>query len=95
MWPIGMVGSAAGDQMRWLAVPRSWRKSLVLGLAALVAGALAGFLSVQRDRAVMAAEVPDGPNSVLVVVATDARSSRFGGSWFLARPSSPCDPGVG
>jgi len=69
-----------------VAVPRIWRKSLVLGLAALLAGALAGYLGVQRDRALMEAELPEGPNSALVVSATDARPSRFGGSWFLARP---------
>ena len=67
-------------------MPRPWRRSWVLVLAALVAGALAGFLSVQRDQAVMAAAMPEGPHSVLLVVATDSRSSRFGGAWFLARP---------
>ena len=69
-----------------LAGPRRWRRSWVLVLAALVAGAVAGFLSVQRDRAVMAAEMPEGPHSALLVIATDPRSSRFGGAWFLARP---------
>jgi competence protein ComEC len=69
-----------------VALPRVWRKSMILGLAALVAGALAGFLSLQRDQALMEAVVPEGSNSALMVSATDARPSRFGGIWFLARP---------
>ena len=69
-----------------LLVPRPWRRSWALVSAALVAGALAGFLAFERDRAVLAAELPTGSHSVLVIVATDPRSSRFGGAWFLARP---------
>lgn len=61
---------------------------MLLGLAALVAGALAGVLAAQRDLALMEAVVPEGSNSALMVAATDARSSRFGGIWFLARPVS-------
>ena len=89
------IGVACGRSGSWsallatgvvLVVPRAWRRSWLLVLAALAAGVLAGFLSVQRDRAVMAAEMPEGPHSVLVVVVTDPRSSRFGGAWFLARP---------
>lgn len=59
---------------------------MVLGLAALIAGALAGFLSLQRGQALMEAEVPEGSNTAVMVSATDARPSRFGGIWFLARP---------
>ena len=55
-------------------------------MGALVAGALAGFLSIQRAEALMEVQVPEGLNSALLVAATDARPSRFGGSWFLARP---------
>ena len=79
-----------------LLAPRNWRRWSVLILAALLAGALAGFLSVQRDRAVLAAELTDGPNSLLVIVSSDARTSRFGGVWFRARPVAVRDPsGVG
>ena len=75
--------------MAGVALPgAAWRKSMFLGLAALMAGALAGFLSVQRDQALMEAVVPEGSNSALIVAATDAQPSRFGGFWFLARPVS-------
>ena len=79
-WPVLVATVVA------LALPRVWRKSLVLGLAALAAGALAGFLAIQRAQTLMETEVPDGLNSALVVSDTDARPSRFGGSWFLGRP---------
>ena len=78
------VGVVCGRSGWWLALgvalvatalPRVWRKSMVLGLAALLAGALAGFLSSQRDQALMEAEVPEGSNSALMVSATDARLS--------------------
>ena len=91
------VGVLCGRSGLWVALavagagvafPRAWRKSMVLGLAALMAGALAGFLSVQRDQALMEAVVPKGSNSAVMVAATDARPSRFGGFWFLARPVS-------
>lgn len=89
------VGVVCGRAGWWLALvvalvaaalPRVWRKSMVLGLAALVAGALAGFLSLQRNQALMEVVVPEGSNSALMVSATDARPSRFGGIWFLAHP---------
>ncbi len=80
-WWAGLLAVSAV-----LAVPRQWRKWLVLGVAALVAGTLAGVLSVQRDRALLEAVVIEGPNTALVVASTDARPSRFGGIWFLARP---------
>lgn len=101
------VGVACGRSGSWpalaaavvvVAVPRIWRRSLVLGLAALFAGAVAGYLGVQRDLALMETDVPEGYNSALVVSATDARPSRFGGSWFLARPvamRSPSTPSAG
>ncbi len=63
-----------------------WRRSLVLALAALLAGALAGLLSLQRDRAVLTARGAGGTQLGVMVAATDARPSRFGGVWFLARP---------
>ncbi len=88
-WPGLIVTLVVG------AFPRIWRKSLVLGMAALMAGALAGLLSVQRDQALLAVEVPEGPNSALVVSASDARPSRFGGIWFLARPVAIRNPSIG
>jgi competence protein ComEC len=69
-----------------VALPRVWRKSMILGFAALVAGAIAGLLSQQRGQAFLEAVVPEGPHSALLVSATDARPARFGSMWFVARP---------
>ena len=79
-WPavLGMGGIVA--------LPRRWRQASVLGLGALAAGTLAGLLSHQRDVSLMAAVMPEGVNSALIVAATDARPSRFGGLWFVGRP---------
>ena len=88
-WPL------LGSTVVVVAVPRIWRKSLGLALAALLAGALAGFLAVERDEALLRAEVPEGPVTALVVAASDTRASRFGGSWFLARPTAIRTPPSG
>ena len=80
-WWLVLIAAGAGIA----AIPR-WRRSLVFALAALLAGTLAGLLSLQRDQAVLTARVPEGANSVLMLAATDARPSRYGGFWFLARP---------
>ena len=96
------VGVLCGRSGWWPAVvaacvvatfPRRWRHAIGLALGALVAGTLAGFLSIQREVDVVSTAIPEGSNAALMVASTDARRSPFGGLWFIARPFALKAPG--
>ena len=91
------IGVLLGRSGSWVAVPAigcllaivpGWRKSLILGVSALLAGCLAGFLGFQRDLDLAVSGLPEGRGTVLVVASTDASPSRFGGLRFVARPTA-------
>ena len=90
-WPAGLIVLLLAPIQRVLGRGNdpgraSLRANTVVVVAALLAGILAGSLSLLRERAVWEAALPTGTGRVAVTALTDAKPSRYRGSWFLARP---------
>lgn len=87
-WWLGVAGVAALAPVRRhrLAVP---------ALVAILAGALAGHLSVEREQAVLAASVPEGWATLQVRATMDPAQGDYGDAWFLARPDAIVKAGQG
>ncbi len=85
-WWLGLGGLIALVPVR--------RHRLVLpAVGAILAGTLAGHLSVEREQAVLAAVVPEGWATLQVRATMDPAPGDYGDVWFLARPDTVIDSG--
>jgi competence protein ComEC len=90
------VGVSVGRSAWWWLAPTaaalllfaSRKRWAALAMAAIVAGTLAGLLSIARERAVLEAVVPEGWVTLIVTATMDPAPSDYGEAWFLSRPAA-------
>ncbi|HEX5672075.1 MAG TPA: ComEC/Rec2 family competence protein [Acidimicrobiia bacterium] len=90
------VGVSVGRSAWWWLAPTaatlllfvSRERWAILAIAAIVAGTLAGLLSISRERAVLEAVVPAGRVTLIVTATMDPAPGEYGEAWLLARPAA-------